>query len=482
MSRATPLLILALALTGLSQGASVAYGDEIGGTFVRPHADALPVFAQHAAPVAVPPAPPASVQSARDGVPVCEFCGRRDCFGYCRTNAVSSGDGIWERATLGGQWCGVRPVLADSGVTLQTDLTQFYYGVSSGGRDREYRYAGHGDYVALLDGEKLFGAQGFFVKLRAEHRWGESLAGATGALLPPNVLADLPTRASENVYLTNVLLTQALSENVALYGGKLDTLDGDQNAFAGGRGKTQFSNVGFVIDPVALRTVPYSTLGAGAVFLAEGEQVGRVGVLNATDTTRSTGFGKLFDEGAVVIAEGRMPTRALDMPGHQLLGGTWSSRDFVALDDDPRIVLPGTPINQQSGSWSLYWNFDQYLVTYDDDQSQGWGVFGRAGLADEQANPVGWFVSAGIGGNSPIARREFDTFGAGWFYAGTSSELSPALATAFGPVGDAQAVELYYNVQVAPWIHVTPDFQVVMPAASTVDPSLVTGVRANVSF
>lgn len=482
MLRPFRLLILALALPGLSASALRAQGDEIGGTFVRSQAEANPVFAPEPAAIVVPPAPPAVADNSRDGVPVCEFCGRRDCFGYCRSSAAPVGDGIWERSTLGGAWCGIRPALAAKGVTLQNDLTQFYYGVSSGGRDREYRYAGHGDYVALFDGEKLFGAQGFFVKLRAEHRWGESLAGATGALLPPNVLADLPTRVGENVYLTDVLLTQALSENVAIYGGKLDTLDGDQNAFASGRGKTQFSNVGFVFNPVALRTVPYSTLGAGAIFLNDGETIGRVGVLNAVDTTRSTGFGKLFDEGAVVVAEGRLPTHALDMPGHQLLGGTWSSRDYVALDNDPRIVLPGTPVNQQSGSWSLYWNFDQYLVTYDENQSQGWGLFGRAGLADEQANPVGWFVSAGVGGNSPIHRREADTFGAGWFYAGTSSELSPALASAFGPIGDAQAVELYYNVQIAPWIHVTPDFQVVMPAASTVDPSLITGVRANVSF
>jgi hypothetical protein len=363
MSRALGFFLFALAAPGLPVGTTVAQGDEIGGAFVRPQAEANPVFAAEPAAVAVPATPPVMTSRVRDGVPVCEFCGRRDCFGYCRSHVASSGDGLWERSTLGGEWCGLRPVLAGSGVTLQNDLTQFYYGVSSGGRDREYRYAGHGDYVALLDGEKLLGAQGLGVKLRAEHRWGESLAGATGALLPPNVLADLPTRASENVYLTNVLLTQALSENVALYGGKLDTFDGDPNAFAGGRGKTQFSNIGFVVNPVALRTVPYSTLGAGAVFLDDGEQVGNIGVLNAVDTARTTGFGKLFDEGAVVLAEGRMPTHALGLPGHQLLGGTWSSRNYTALDNDPRIVLPGTPINRQSGSWSLYWNADQYLVT-----------------------------------------------------------------------------------------------------------------------
>lgn len=384
--------------------------------------------------------------------------------------------------TLLGDVCGVRPALGESGIAVTADVTQFYYGVASGGLDREFRYSGHGDYVAMLDGEKLLGMQGFFVKLRAEHRFGETIDGATGALLPSTILPDLPNPASENLYLTNVLLTQALSENFAVYAGKLDTFDGDHNAFASGRGKTQFSNLGFVINPAMIRTVPYSTLGAGFMILDEGHPIFTFGVLNSIDTARSTGFGKLFEEGCVLTAEGRLPTNLLGMPGHQLLGGTYSTRTFASTGQDPRVVLPDVPVNQESGSWGLFWNCDQYVETYDEAQTRGWGLFARAGLADDQTSSVAWFLSGGVGGNSPICGREADTFGAGWWYSATSSDLATTLSPILGPIGDGQAVELFYNVQVTPWLHVTPDFQVVMPARESVDTALVAGVRANLAF
>ena len=174
-------------------------------------------------------------------------------------------------------------------------------GVVSGGIDQGGRYSGHGDYVANIDGDKLFGMKGMFVKLRAEHRFGESMAGASGAFFPPNVAADLPVADSENLYLTNVLFTQMLSETFGVFAGKLDTLDGDQNAFASGRGISQFSNVAFVATPIGLRTTPYYTLGAGFVILKDLEPIFTFSVLNATDTARTPGISELFNDGVVLV-------------------------------------------------------------------------------------------------------------------------------------------------------------------------------------
>ena len=145
----------------------------------------------------------------------------------------------------------------------------FYMGVVDGGLDRRGRFSGHNDYVINADLGKLGIQEGLFLKVRAEHRYGNSMAGTTGALLPANIVADLPTADSDEVYLTDVLFTQMLSERFGVFAGKLDTFDGDMNAFASGRGKTQFSNVAFVVNPALFRTVPYSTLGAGFVILGD---------------------------------------------------------------------------------------------------------------------------------------------------------------------------------------------------------------------
>lgn len=381
--------------------------------------------------------------------------------------------------TLLGDCGGNRDWFAQKGITFDYDLAHFYQGVTSGGVDRRFDYGGHGDYVTNFQLGKLGFNEGLFLKVRAEHRFGQNINRATGAVLPAATLADLPVVDSEELLLTNVLFTQALSETFALFFGKLDTLDGDPNAFAHGRGKTQFSNVAFVANPIALRTVPYSTLGCGFAFLGEdGEPLFSFTVLNPVDTADSAGFDELFAEGVSMAGELRLPTEFFDLPGHQLFAATWSSRDYVSLDQDPRIVLPSVPINEASGSWSLYWNFDQYLSMGNKKKQQGWGLFGRAGIADDEANPLAWLISFGAGGNNLMSGREADTFGVGWFYAGTSDEVGPLLTAALGPIGDGQGVELFYNWQATPWLNITPDLQVLIPARETVDTALAVGVRA----
>ncbi len=181
----------------------------------------------------------------------------------CSANAASADNtrlGTGRIATapqLTGDWLGARTRLADSGLTLQADNTSFLFGNPAGGLRQNLVYGGHGEYVLLTDFGKLGLAEDFFVKLRAEHRFGETIVNDVGCFISPTLLADLPVFQSDQLYLTNVLLTQKLGDSVALFAGKMDTLDGDTNAFAHARGKTQFSNMAFVFNPIVGATVPY---------------------------------------------------------------------------------------------------------------------------------------------------------------------------------------------------------------------------------
>ncbi len=380
---------------------------------------------------------------------------------------------------LTGDWYGNRACLAECGITFDLDLLHFYQGIARGGLEREFDYGGAGDYVGNIDFGKLGVQDGLSLKVRAQHRFGENINGDTGAFMPAALAADLPVAGEEDLVITNFQFTQFLNDRFALFFGKLDTLDGDRNAFAHGRGKTQFLNSGFVGNPIALRTIPYSTLGCGFFVLGdEGTPVLSYTLLNSQDTTETAGFDELFEDGVAMCAEARVPTRFWGLPGHQLVGVTWNSRDFVSLGQDPRIILPNVPINEASGSWSVYWNFDQYLAMHDCDPTKGWGVFGRAGIADNDTNPLEYFLSFGIGGNNPNRGYQNDTFGMGWFMAGTSDEIGPLMTGVLGPIGDGHGVEIFYNREVTKWLYLTPDFQVLFPARENVDPSLVFGLRA----
>lgn len=397
-----------------------------------------------------------------------------ECFNPCCSPDCFECSGL---TNITGDWGGCRTSMAESGIAFLGDVTQFYQGVSRGGRERGFEYAGRGDYLMNLDFGKLAGREGLFLKVRAEHRWGETINFDTGALLPAAVYAELPA-ATEELLLTNVLFTQMLSPNLGLFFGKLDSLDGDTNAFAGRRGKDQFMNIGFVGTPLALRAVPYSTLGAGIVVLQEGEPVLNFSVMNPTDTTTSAGFDELFEEGVVLASEMRLPTSFFNRPGHQLVGGIWSSRTFRSLEQDPRLILPQAeiPVNEQDGSWCLYWNFDQYLVTYSEAPAVGWGVFGRAGIADNDTNPIESFFSFGFGGNSPIGCRQKDTWGVGWYRANTSNELGP-IVTNLLDLSDGQGYELFYNVAVTPFFNLTLDLQFIESTSGRFDTAIVPGIR-----
>jgi porin len=378
---------------------------------------------------------------------------------------------------LTGDWCGFRSDLAESGVTFLGDNTNFYFGNTAGGVQRTFDFSGHGDYTFLFDGDKLGIQEGFFFKVKAENRYGESLVDDTGSFFSPTIVSDLPKYNSEQLYITNFLFTQMLDESFAVFAGKMDTLDGDMNAFAHGRGKTQFSNLGFVFNPICAATVPYSTLGAGFATFHEGEQILSFAVLNSTDTVGNTGFDQLFNDGVLLSASARLPTQIGGMPGHQLIGGTWNSRTYNSIGD-AYVEYPNVVIPTERGSWSIYWNFDQYFVVDSQNPARGWGAFGRAGIGDDNTNPIGWFLSVGLGGNAMIESRPADTFGVGWYYAGTSSQIGPILTTLVGPIGDGQGVECFYNFQLTPAVRLTPDLQVIVPARESVSTALVVGMRA----
>jgi len=63
----------------------------------------------------------------------------------------------------------------------------------------------------------------------------------------------------------------------------------------------------------------------------------------------------------------------------------------------------------------------------------------------------------------------------------TSTDLKETLAP-FVPIGNEHGVELYYNIGVTKWFHVTPDIRWIEPAAKGADTAVVIGVRTKVDF
>jgi len=400
------------------------------------------------------------------------------CDGY--PDMVSSDGGCCTSQYLLGDWGGTRSSLADNGITLDASVTQYYQGVTSGGRRREFEYAGHGEYILTTDFGKLGVHDGLLMKVRAEHRFGTPINQAAGVLLSPAMLSTFPVPNEEDLIISEFLFTQFLSENVAIYAGKMMTVQSGLTPFTAGRGDDTFMNSSFIFPVTTTFSAPYSTLGAGFSIFLEEFPVLSFNILNSSDTTTQSGFDQLFEDGVALTGAFSLPTPLGGKSGAQTLGFTWNNRTQVALGQDPRVVLPGFPPQQVNEAWSLFWSGFQYIETYD-DPSKGWGVFAAAGISDGNPTLTRSWMHAGIGGNIRSEHRPNDRFGVGWFYNELSDETGPILDLLAAP-RDSWGVELFYNFAVSPSIYITPDLQVLQPGNRRDDTALLFGVRAHIEL
>jgi porin len=397
------------------------------------------------------------------------------------------------RPNLTGNWGGVRDWLAARGATFNVSSTQFYQGVTSGGVNREFEYGGRNDYLFHWDGEKSGLWQGLFLDLHGETRYGNDINDASGTILvPPNIAMLFPLPTGTHTGLTAVKATQYLSERFVVYGGKLNMLDELVQPFGAGRGVDAFMNTGLVFPVVLDRSVPYSTLGAGFSIMDGKDAIFTLMVFDTHNTPTTSGFESSFTNGATTLSKLSIPVSPFGLPGHQGVEGTYSTGTYTSLRTIPYIDVNGLPsatFGTTRGSWSIFYFADQALYVDPNNSQRSWGMFTNIGVADNDPSPIRFSASCGLGGSSPLVSRPLDTFGIGYSYAAPSSgflNLDPQLL----PLRADQAVELYYNIAVTPWLRLTPDLQILIPGplqtqppdVSPIGTAVICGVRAKIVF
>ena len=406
---------------------------------------------------------------------------------------------LWTRPALLGDLGGVRTSLAEQGIQFGIDWNNTLQSVASGGRDTSTAYGGTLDYNLTLDLMRMGLVPGGLVKLRGESRYGESINGDTGSLLPVNSDFFFPLSDEFDggvpFYLTTLSYTQFFSDSFAIFAGKFDTLDGDPNEFAGGRGLTQFQNWNFLFTTVPLVTVPYSTLGAGIVFKPDPNVTLTSSVITTADSSSTTGFNRIGD-GWTWTAEAQVQYRVGKLPGGFNVGGTYAWDNDFATTGRRFIFRPGegvTPTPGEDTSWAMFLSMWQYLFVENADANgdapmdlangrpdlQGVGLFARAGFADNETNPTEFAFSVGVGGRGIIPGRDEDLYGVGYFRNEIETDRVPEF---IGAQSYYQGFEAFYNVAITPAAGLTLNIQAVEPATERLDTAVVLGMRLLLRF
>lgn len=391
-----------------------------------------------------------------------------------------SGD-FWTRSQLTGDWRGSRDALAAKGLTFFGDITQYYQGVTSGGLEQQFKYGGRGDYLIDVDSQKMGLWEGGHLDLRGETRLGEDCNQIDGAVAPSNFAMALPLPNQNVTALTGVQYTQDVSENLSVFCGKLNLLDGTPTSYARGARLNYFWNTAMQFNLSRNFLFP-SVLGTGFTIRDESEPVFNFYLLDNHYTPTTSGFSTLFSNGVLLYGEYRLRTNWFELPGHSSIGFLYSNATRTALDTNPyqllAAILAGLSAPTEHASWTALYHFDQVVCVDPGDPARKWTLNGDYGISDGNPNPIRWFANLSLLGNSPIRSRENDTIGIGYYHLGISSL---PVFTIHG-VGGEDGVELFYNVAVRPWFHVTPDLQIIDPAQRNTATAVLVGIRARLSF
>lgn len=209
-----------------------------------------------------------------------------------------------------------------NGVALDFDATHTTQHVASGGfegpafnrlfPDRYVSESGAMFNMLLkLDTGKAGLWPGGFLTIRREGRVGQAVGLRIGGLMPSNgdaLSPNVPEHGGEDVLvLSEMTYAQFLSEQFGLAFGLVNTMDGDSNEFAGSlRLRSHFMNAAMRFSPVVVVSVPVTTLGAMAVFLANDNIIGQAGFMNSEEAAGYNPFDR--DEGTTFLTEWRINT------------------------------------------------------------------------------------------------------------------------------------------------------------------------------
>ena len=289
--------------------------------------------------------------------------------------------------------------------------------------------------------------------------------------------------------ITELWYEQAmLDETLRFRFGKLDITGGfecrgcpvsfDGSAYANDE-TGQFLNAALVNNS----TIPFPDKGLGAVLYWNPIEwwYASAGVVDAQADARETGFNTAFtdeDYFFYVFETGIAPR--LDSANGPLQGayriGMWVD------GQDKAKFSNGKNYRDDIG---FYVSADQLIrkENSDPEDSQGLGVFGRLGWADDNLNEIGKFWSLGFQYQGLIDGRDDDVLGVG-YANGTFSDRAGANDGDGYEESHEGVLEVYYNAQITPWFNLSPGIQFISdPGGLNANKdAVVFGLRAQITF
>jgi porin len=378
-----------------------------------------------------------------------------------------SGD-LWHRDQLLDSADGLRPRLAKDGITFKLSDAETVFGNTIGGTRRSLAFQGLLSMGIKLDTGKAFGWQGGTFHVSGEQLHGVGLSALSLDNL--NTITSIEDPAQTSLY--ELWYDQKFS------GGLVDLRIGRQAAgreFMISAKEDSFINSSFGWPTLTAEDLPaggpdypYAFTGIRLALHPNRDLLWRTGVYDSNYDGRGFSLsGGVFIISELDISHGQ-DKHPRYLPGSVRLGMWYDSNSFadqhVGVDGlslaDPESLSQPLP---HHGDYGVYVGGGQTFYRH---KPREIGVIGRVMLAPGDRNLVDLFADAGVALTGMLPSRKHDVIVAGFGYSRISHARQvfdldvQRYTNPLYPVASAESfTELGYEIRVAPWWQVEPDFQ-----------------------
>jgi porin len=165
------------------------------------------------------------------------------------------------------------------------------------------------------------------------------------------------------------------------------------------------------------------------------------------------------------------------------VGGT-SSRDYFSLDRTDWAIIPGEGLvgKKKEDTWTGAVYYDQVFWQAPDNDKKNLRLFTGWSLSDGNPGFAKWGGFAAVEGWGLVPNRANDRMGVGAFYNQLSSDFKDLTSTVGINLENTWGVELYYNAEITPHMHLTPNLQFVSNQNRNDSTAVILGLRAVIDF
>ncbi len=365
------------------------------------------------------------------------------------------------RKNLLGDWGGLRPQLAQDGLTFNLSYVGEFADVMSGGVRGGNGYAQQLNLGAALDLGKLVGLQGGSLHIVVTQREGRSVSADE---LGGNKLAVQEVYGGGNTMrLTEFDYVQKFADD------RVETKIGFfpmGNDFASTAVLgCQFQNLAFCAHAQNLPSssgwsdYPTGKWGGDVKFYFTPDLYLQTGVfdVNFGYYQRKNGLKISLDgsSGAIVPVELDYTAHPGGLVGHYKVGVYWDSSSAADV----------TNANEEDdGRYGYYAIADQMLVSFGNDPKRGLIALGEISYSDPRTSTLQGTILGGLIAQGPFDVRPHDYINLGYARAVLNGRIvNEKQAAGLTNVSNGESVlEFGYGVQATPWLMLHPNFQYVM--------------------